>query len=82
MLQVGWNAFQDHMTHLFQERLATWPGQVIWKEYTPQHFGGPFGFQYGCVSSLGSCSSRSVLTEDAGAGTSPYLWFGHRKAAC
>ena len=42
-VQPDWKAFQDHVTHLFWDRLATWPGQVIWKAYTPQHFGGPFG---------------------------------------
>ncbi len=36
LLQNGWLAFKDHMNHLVLDRLKRFPGQVIWKEYTPQ----------------------------------------------
>ena len=49
-LQVCWTAYKDHISHLFQDRLAKFPGRVIWKEYTPQHFGGPYGLVLGQVS--------------------------------
>ena len=35
-MQNGWLAFKDHMNHLVLDRLKRFPGQVIWKEYTPQ----------------------------------------------
>ena len=46
-LQVAWRAWQDHINHLFTDRLAKLPLQVIWKQYAPSHFCGPTGAEVG-----------------------------------
>jgi hypothetical protein len=42
-VQVAWKVWQNHIHQLFMERLSQLPVQVIWKQYTPAHFGGATG---------------------------------------
>ncbi len=44
---MAWRAWQQQMDNLFLGVLAKLPLQVIWKQYTAAHYGGPTGAEVG-----------------------------------